>query len=581
MNFPIPFTKDNKIALAFSGGGFRAACFSLGALSYMHRIGVSHEHIRFITSTSGGSITAMTYLAAMPTTDEAFQAYYENMRELIEGRELQEQALDTLTKSDELFQNLPFKQRNIINSFAYVYQSCLFNKDLKCSNKHPKCNDNCQKCRNLNLKWGDLKGNGITLWVNATEFHHGFSFRFRTDSTWGHKSLEVKIGMDEIELGNILAASSCFPGGFEPIVYPDDFCRADAATLQSWRDQIGFSPRDKYDQKPEKISLLDGGVLDNQGLGALLEYYNRDENQQYKTTDSVFVVDVTSFFMDGFDAPPKEEVKDIGWLKKIVISVLMKTSLRFFLYTLASLSLLFIAGLVTIAYHYSSFWIYVLAGAAALAWGLVLWIALLFRGFVENKVQSIINKDYLEDTLNYLEKLPLKDIWKLVEVRMKSLITMSSELNLKTNRMEQFADFYSDENFKKNKTSVLIYELSERNETNFKEKIKKDKKGYKTLRSWLDFDNMDLSKIRAVAEDARAMETTLWFNDAKKETQADILACGQFTMCFNLLKYLARLKEDGVEVDDLYGDMKKQLLADWGRFLEKPRFMAKNLPPRP
>lgn len=40
------------------------------------------------------------------------------------------------------------------------------------------------------------------------------------------------------------------------------------------------------------------------------------------------------------------------------------------------------------------------------------------------------------------------------------------------------------------------------------------------------------------------MATTLWFtnSDCQAQKQASIIACGQFTTCYNLLDYIAKLK---------------------------------------
>jgi NTE family protein len=56
---------ENVIALSFSGGGFRAAAFSFGALKALEKAQAQHpgilDDITFITSVSGGSLTAAYY----------------------------------------------------------------------------------------------------------------------------------------------------------------------------------------------------------------------------------------------------------------------------------------------------------------------------------------------------------------------------------------------------------------------------------------------------------------------------------------------------------------------------------------
>ena len=48
---------DNKINLGFSGGGFRATFYCLGAYRRLVELGLE-KHVNEITSVSGGSITA-------------------------------------------------------------------------------------------------------------------------------------------------------------------------------------------------------------------------------------------------------------------------------------------------------------------------------------------------------------------------------------------------------------------------------------------------------------------------------------------------------------------------------------------
>ena len=49
---------DNKINLGFSGGGFRATFYCLGAYRRLVELGLE-KHVNEITSVSGGSITAV------------------------------------------------------------------------------------------------------------------------------------------------------------------------------------------------------------------------------------------------------------------------------------------------------------------------------------------------------------------------------------------------------------------------------------------------------------------------------------------------------------------------------------------
>lgn len=60
---PLPVYKP-RIGLALSGGGFRASIFHLGVIRRLEELGIM-EHVRIVSSVSGGSIVAAYYLAEM------------------------------------------------------------------------------------------------------------------------------------------------------------------------------------------------------------------------------------------------------------------------------------------------------------------------------------------------------------------------------------------------------------------------------------------------------------------------------------------------------------------------------------
>ena len=84
------------------------------------------------------------------------------------------------------------------------------------------------------------------------------------------------------------------------------------------------------------------------------------------------------------------------------------------------------------------------------------------------------------------------------------------------------------------------------------------------------------------------MGTTLWFTPDElrgKENKLDaLLACGNYTMCYNLWYYIDRLRSDE-DYKDFYTDDVKakiealhgQLLEDWKQFKEDPFWMQSGL----
>src|SRR5437588_553864 len=93
------------------------------------------------------------------------------------------------------------------------------------------------------------------LSFNATDFTHGVAFRFvktqsaRVRSGNNYMRVEPETA-GKIRLADAVAASSCFPGVFEPIVFPDDFAHALPAATS--------------------VPLMDGGIFDNSGIESLL-----------------------------------------------------------------------------------------------------------------------------------------------------------------------------------------------------------------------------------------------------------------------------------------------------------------------
>src|ERR1700761_952875 len=84
-----------NIALAFSGGGFRAASFALGVLSYLNRVTFTEEdeplkgnsllqRVTFMSSASGGTI-ATTLYALYNASGKDFKAFYIKLYECLSG----------------------------------------------------------------------------------------------------------------------------------------------------------------------------------------------------------------------------------------------------------------------------------------------------------------------------------------------------------------------------------------------------------------------------------------------------------------------------------------------------------------
>jgi hypothetical protein len=86
--------------------------------------------------------------------------------------------------------------------------------------------------------------------------------------------------------------------------------------------------------------------------------------------------------------------------------------------------------------------------------------------------------------------------------------------------------------------------------------------------------------MQGIATRATSMATTLWFDAGKKQTMRDeIIICGQFTMCYNLLKHIYRLEvlDQKWKTDQTLQALKTRLINDWNSFLVEAGFFFKTL----
>ena len=75
------------------------------------------------------------------------------------------------------------------------------------------------------------------------------------------------------------------------------------------------------------------------------------------------------------------------------------------------------------------------------------------------------------------------------------------------------------------------------------------------------------AQMLAVAQRASTMETQLWYDD--DDQLKDLVACGQFTTCYNLLEYIDRLRvAQGQE--DLKAALYSKLENDWKILKQEP-----------
>jgi len=293
-----------NVALTFSGGGFRAASFSLGVVSYLAKLKSGRDsfldYVTVLSTVSGGTITGAAYALGIKK-GKNIKEIYDSLYSFMTKTDLVSLALDRLI-SDKGWD--ADRAKSLINAIADIYDAYLFE----------------------NEKFGTLLSDDPPVHLkhisfNATEFAYALQFRFQCSEEiinpqQGEPSRGIignyyfNIPQDVaryIRMADILAASSCFPGGFEPINFPNDFILPPHESIQEFKMQDRFP-----------VGLMDGGIVDNQGIEPVLLAEMRirrnranitGANGDDKALDLIIVCDVASPYMENYEANKKKNTR--------------------------------------------------------------------------------------------------------------------------------------------------------------------------------------------------------------------------------------------------------------------------------
>jgi len=586
---PSPF---GRIALSLSG----ATSYSLGAMSYLHHISLL-DRVSFISSTSGGSFASGVY-AMNARKGKSFPETYRDLMAAMDGQHLMEKALGILNDDSQWQPN--GKQRNIINSFAKAYDEIIFSGEV------------------FRLLDGPPPPGACAVCFNSTEFYKGMSFRFQSDTIasslqylgneYVYFDKTQNPAYKKLKLADIVAASSCFPAGFEPIDFPVDFTYPDkgkgSLTMKELEDSVyiaEYSGAKQHLQKGDQIGFMDGGITDNQGVNSSMIADKRGHPYSF---DLIMVCDVASYFMDPYIPVPIRQ--EPAWRKKNIAYYLDKISgaaksvtwlwiislvLLLGSITMAAFSgvsgVLNIAWLLTGLFLVSSilltiFWAFIKGNSLA---------RLLLGGLPQQEISDILNRlhvgqNFSPEIINklsaYLADTKLGSIEQMLKARAASVLTLSMDVNLKETRRLIYNMFFGDPFWANRRVYNVIYELSSFNIANRTVRINGRLKWNATPEEKsILLDGLGL--MNKIAEEARNMGTTLWFDAQAQQNQMlkKIVACGQFTTCANLLEYIFSLLSNHkhglliIPDDELQKIQKlqEQVSADWERFKRDPYFL--------
>lgn len=549
------FNPFENIGLCFSGGGYRASFFALGILSYLDHISYKGKSVlnsvKALSTVSGGTLTGIGYARAIQMPDYNFKSFYKTFyTEFTPENDILLATAISKLEDDTIWKTHPYKKRSLINAFALTYAEMqLFEGSFE------------------NFRKGKIK-QLEEVCFNATDFSFGLTFRFQNGGYFGNNPLyknnqeEVNALRHQVTLGDVIASSSCFPLGFEPLVFPDDY-------FKNHKDD-DYKNLKKLDHFIDGVGIMDGGIADNQGIGSMMLINDRMNGK----LDLIIVNDVGSYKMP----PWKQDTAKVGTSSTVERAI--NKILEYF--TIKSLYwITLIIGLLIILLNdmllfgpnaYTGLYIF---GSVIMGMGILLTVFGLVASVIKTSVLSRLKKIFkknipeplLEDILTF-QKLDVSLVQRMIKDRITSTSVMINDVFLKQVRRLNYDLFYSKDKLKNKRITATVYKLNGQktpysNGSGFNEAIK-------------PLPSQNLENVCLIASET---PTTLWWDktDVDKNRMETLIACGQFTLCYELMDYILKLKadtdtqiEDFTEIDSLY----KALEADWKEFNKNPLWLV-------
>ena len=542
-----PVTFLENIALSFSGGGYRASSFSLGVLSYFNNVKIKNsqkeettpllENVKGLSTVSGGTLTGAKYAVCIARKDN-FDTFYKTFYTFLNQNKLLDNALKKM--EDNAIWKATYKKHSLINAFSIAYKEEL-----------------------TDAKFDELiNGNGHLedICFNATDFSFGLAFRFQLGGKFGNFKLQnnaLEGAKGEFLIADMIASSSCFPIGFAPMIMPDDYLSPKSKHFKAIKQIATFH---------NGVGILDGGIVDNQGIGSTMLADSRRDDPY----DLIMVCDVGSYMMapweqsairPGENSSLKSIIKRFTrWLNRKGIAIIL---------ALVGIGLT-VVGVGDFLAKFSNVFIYfggilTLTGMLLFLWKLVLQVIF---WVIRSKVKKIIPPFFLSK-LQFFDDLKINLFRRMMEERLTSGAKMVNDVFLKQIRRLNYDLFYSSPKLENRRASALIYKLTK---AQFKDKESDENRGEEPLE---DIPSPD-DKIFNSAKIATETETTLWFTKADREVERlkNLVACGQFTACYTLLKYVCNFNASKSDTDSNdIEDVKKNLLDHWKEFIDNPYWL--------
>lgn len=515
-----------EIALSLSGGGYRAAMYHLGTLHYLNHLKLKDgssllDNVNTISTISGGSITGLWYLMHYCQGKDIEQSFH-RLYDILSSVDTMNKAFNALTadKADNC---------KLILHMVNLYDEMFFHNET------------------FQLILDHIDDGHIHHFsANGTDFSSGTAFRFQAARKKNNKQLAV-IGNNanklkceiagQIKLSEILAVSSSFPGGFEPVTFPEDF---HFASLPQNADYVMNTP---------SFELMDGGVVDNQGTEPLLlanDQMCEGCQKGLAMHDLILLSDVSTRYVDD------DHILELGLSKHWNLTAVH--------WLIIGLMLIF-AGFIAIGIGFDC---PILTGAGIASLAIIgfegLWLII-----KESMLMRKLNKLPLGVRFNPLRRLSFYKLGKLLESRVNCMFTLSQEIFMKPIRQMRYMMIYGDAKWVNRRKSSNVHDLASDG-------------------SWINKKNEEKflipsEKMVENSNMAAHFGTTLWFtkDDMAKGMPQALFAAGQYTLCFNLLEYIGKMKETNMDNTNNFHqdllDLETTLRSDWEKFKDDPRFM--------
>ena len=517
-----------EIALCLSGGGYRAAMYHLGVLSYLHHVCIPEggrliDHVHTITSISGGAIPAFVYALSKAHGKDNVQSFKDLYKNLIENN-LGEMMLDHFNHSKD-------PEKSFIKSLADTYEKAFFNDEL------------------FGTIMNMMSFDGIHHFsVDSTDFELGIPFRFQATCELNIPDREEPYGVignkihkitrdraKSIRIADVMAATSCFPLAFEPLAYPTDFKFANSQMNRLENDAV--------------YMLMDGGLVDNQGIDPM-NHAEWHLSSLEKHHDLILL-------SDAGNKPIKKEEKPIKWSRH---TLSFWTKYFFCLACVCSLTSLYL-------FHQDRmFW-----SGMLLMSGISLFAAILIVNGVTRKLRNYICENLqINGNLKMMWHCSINDIATFIKARATTVYRMVDFVMMGHIKKVAFRELTGKDSLKKKVVMNSLPVLSNIGKWN-------------KILSRRQHANRRLTPSKILKRNtkkANTMKTTLWFTkeEIKNGIPISLLACGQYTVCWNLLQYIDRIKEqseeDMSEGQRMIIGLESRLMGDWDRFNKNPTILT-------